>query len=130
MSTVTVTILKYDPPINPSKVFLQLTFAGSYTSGTPDVLNLYPATWLDPSGQGVLGYPTQPPKVNPSVKSVNYTGTSGSGAGEIGSSVQIIPGATLDAYGVQQFLASGTELSSGALPTGITSGSVTIEVDF
>jgi len=121
---LSLTLLKYSPNVNPDRILLKVGFSGSYVAGG-DTLNINPASYLDPNGVGVLGYPTTPPLVVPGVFHENLTDSTGPGA-----YVQVIPGATLGTYKLQAFNHGGAELSAAAYPAGFASGVAIIEVVF
>lgn len=111
-----LTVKKYSPADNPDVVVLGLTVTGNYTQGTPDLLNLTPSTWKDPSNLGIHGSPST---ANPSPSFYNLN------AG--GYTAYIVKGATIALYGIRWFAPGGAELATGAFPAAITGGEISLE---
>jgi len=121
-----VALQKYIPEGVPEAAIIKVTPSGNYTEGG-DTLNLVSGTWSDPNGKGIIGYPENPPGVNPVVESnVGFTGA------DEGAYAVVVPGATLATYKLQVFAPGGTELTGSptAYPAGILTGYFLLKVYF
>lgn len=116
-----VALQAYSPRVNPDRAILKLSFTGSYVTGG-DTANFTPNTWTDPNNQGIIGYPTTVPSIQPAVRSLNFA------AAQAGYYASIIPGTTLANAKFQIFTAGGTELAAGAYPAGILAGTAFVEL--
>lgn len=117
MAISQIKLLGYLPTDSPDWAVVQPVFGGNYVTGG-DTFNQNPAGWTDPNGLGLLGEPTNPTKMPPSIETENIGGYYG----------QFIPGATLATSKVKLFAPGGAEVAAGAMPAAISGGTLTVRI--
>lgn len=122
-----VALIKYAPEGVPEKALVKVTMSNTpagYVAGG-DTLNLTSSTWSDPNGKGLIGYPTFPPSMDPSISnSAGFTSTA------VGTYATIVPGTNLTNYKIQILTPGGSELAAGNYPADMLTGYFELEVFF
>jgi hypothetical protein len=111
------TALKQNREVNSNSLFINPTPSGNYSTGG-DTLNL--GAIANPKGLNVTGPTNSVTNLLVGVFSENLSGYY----------AQVVPGTTLANFKVKFFALGGAEVSAGAYPSQITSGSLVLSVLF
>lgn len=112
-----LTLKAISPQVNPDRIFVTVQPAANYVSGTADTFDL---TQIADGGTGLSGQLplVLVPTVTPTPYNENLTGYY----------TTITKGTTLQNYGLRYWTPGGTEVSTGAMPSQITGGELTLEI--